>query len=158
VKASTPAAVAAAVSLVAVAVTTRAVSHYASALNGIVIIPGFADIRFALNRGVSFSLLAQDSYLGTTLLTIGTAAVIVVLCLWAYRTTNPRLGMALGMIIGGALYNTVDRALHGGVFDFLYLHLGAMPLFVCNTADIAITIGVMLLLLDSVLRSRATAR
>ena len=156
-KASTLAAISAAISLVAVAATTSVVLHFAPVLNGIAIIPGFADIRFALNRGVSFSLLAQDSPVGATVLTVGTAAVIVVLCLWAYRTTNPRLGMALGTIIGGALYNTVDRALHGGVFDFLYLHLGAMPLFVCNTADIAITIGIIVMLLDSIWDARTTA-
>lgn len=121
------------------------------------IIPGFADIRFALNRGVSFSLLAQDSIVGTNLLTIATVALILALCLWAWRTTNLRLAMAQGTIIGGALFNTVDRALHGGVFDFLYLHLGAMPLFVCNTADIAITIGVVLLLLDGVWDGRKAA-
>ena len=53
------------------------------------------------------------------------------------------------MILGGALGTLVDRALYKAVFDFLYLHLGNMPLFVCNFADIAISAGVVLLLAES---------
>ncbi|HKD48978.1 MAG TPA: signal peptidase II, partial [Rhizomicrobium sp.] len=55
------------------------------------------------------------------------------------------IGVGLGMIIGGALVNNViDRALHATVFDYLAVHLGAIPLFVCNAPDIAISLGVLI--------------
>ena len=118
------------------------------------ILPGFADIKFMVNRGVSFSLLAQDSELGANLLTLGMAALIVALCVWAYQTSSPLLAIAQGTIIGGAIYNTADRALHGSVFDFLVLRLASVPLFVCNVADVAISIGVVLVLLDFIQEAR----
>ena len=58
---------------------------------------------------------------------------------------------------GGALGNLWDRVWHCAVFDFLSLHLGNLPLFVCNFADIAISAGVLLLILDSLLYKPAAA-
>jgi signal peptidase II len=59
--------------------------------------------------------------------------------------------MGYGLIVGGALGNLVDRSLHGSVFDYLFLHLGPVPLFVCNFPDIAISAGVLLLIAESLL-------
>lgn len=114
-----------------------------------VIVPGFADFHPAWNRGVSFSLFAPDSETGRYLL----MAVVALICAWAAAMAwhaNDRLSaLGYGLILGGGVGNLLDRALYGGaVFDFLYLHLGAMPLFVCNFADIAISAGVLLLLLE----------
>lgn len=55
----------------------------------------------------------------------------------------------MGLIIGGALGNLVDRYLYGAVFDFLVLRLGGITLFICNLADISITLGTFGLLIDS---------
>lgn len=67
----------------------------------------------------------------------------------AWRATASVTAAALGLILGGALGNLADRWAHGGgVFDFLWLHLGLTSLFICNGADIAISAGVVLLLLD----------
>ena len=63
--------------------------------------------------------------------------------------------MGYGLIVGGALGNLVDRALHGAVFDYLFLHLGRIPLFVCNFPDIAISSGVILLIAESLLIKQA---
>jgi signal peptidase II len=61
------------------------------------------------------------------------------------------VGLAIGLIIGGALANLIDRYLYGAVFDFLVIRLGGITLFVCNLADIAITLGTLGLLFDSLL-------
>jgi signal peptidase II len=115
-----------------------------------VLIPGLADFRPAWNNGVSFSLLAQDSatgrYLLIALLAVVTAGVLVVM----WRATSPLSSSGLGLIAGGAMGNLLDRIRYeGAVFDFLALHLGRMPLFVCNLPDIFISAGVVLLLAES---------
>jgi lipoprotein signal peptidase len=116
-------------------------------LNGTMLIPGVANVAFAWNRGVSFSLLWQNSDLGSLLLFAGAACIVAALLVWALRTR--RAGVAIGLIIGGALGNLVDRYLYGAVFDFLVIRLGEITLFVCNLADIAITLGTFGLLIDS---------
>ncbi len=142
--------------LVAVAATVVAVHALTSAVLWLAVgdtvttlVPGFADIHFVVNRGVSFGLFAQDSVLGKNILAAATALLIAILATWASRATRPLVGIGLGTIIGGALYNVADRVLYGGVFDFLALRIGSVPLFVCNAADIAISVGVIILLLDA---------
>jgi signal peptidase II len=115
-----------------------------------VLIPGLADFRPAWNNGVSFSLLAQDTatgrYLLIALLSVVTAGVLVVM----WRATSRLSSAGLGLIAGGAMGNLLDRIRYeGAVFDFLALHLGRMPLFVCNLPDIFISAGVVLLVLEA---------
>ena len=126
--------------------------------NSFAIIPGLANFHHAWNRGVSFSLLTQNADSGRYMLMAGLAAISAVVA-WLMWKSPTRLGAAgYGLILGGALGNLIDRALYKAVFDFLYLHLGDMPLFVCNFADIAISAGVVLLLLESVLaKPRSTS-
>jgi lipoprotein signal peptidase len=118
-------------------------------LNGTMLIPGVANVAFAWNRGVSFSLLWQNSDLGSLLLFAGAACIVAALLVWAFRTRRAGVAVAIGLIIGGALGNLVDRYLYGAVFDFLVIRLGEITLFVCNLADIAITLGTFGLLIDS---------
>lgn len=68
-----------------------------------------------------------------------------------WRAEHKLAAIGYGLILGGALGNLIDRARFGAVFDFLFLHLGSMPLFVCNLPDIAISAGVVLLLVEIVL-------
>jgi len=117
--------------------------------SGAVLIPGLADFHHAWNRGVSFSLLTQDSNTGRYLLMALLAVVSLGVAVMAWRATSRLAALGYGVILGGALGNLADRLLYqGAVFDFLYLHLGTMPLFVCNFADIAISAGVVLLVAD----------
>jgi lipoprotein signal peptidase len=118
-------------------------------LNGTMLIPGMANVAFAWNRGVSFNLLWQNSDLGSLLLSAGAACIVAPLLVWAFRTRRARVAVAIGLIIGGALGNLVDRYLYGAVFDFLVIRLGEITLFVCNLADITITLGTFGLLIDS---------
>jgi signal peptidase II len=97
-------------------------------LNGATLIPGFLSVRFTWNRGVSFGLFWQDSDVGSLLLFAGTALIVAVLSVWAYRTQRTRVAVAIGFIIGGALGNLVDRYFDHAVFDFLVLRLGEITL------------------------------
>lgn len=124
---------------------TELVVANAAKLNGSVIIPGLLDIAFHYNRGVSFGLFAQDTEMGSRILILAVSLVIIFFAVLAYRETRNIVAVGLGMIIGGALVNTpLDRAVHGQVFDYLFVHLGATPLFVCNAPDIAISMGVLI--------------
>jgi signal peptidase II len=115
-----------------------------------VIIPGLADFNPAWNTGVSFSLFAQNSVAGCYLLIAILAVISIAVAVMAWRAASVLAAAGFGLVLGGALGNLWDRVLHCAVFDFLSLHLGSLPLFVCNFADIAISAGVILLAVDSV--------
>lgn len=119
------------------------------------------DLSYILNRGVSFGLLAGG---GTArwLLSLFSVAVAAALAWWVARP-QPETGararpawlfpVAVGLIMGGALGNVVDRVRIGAVIDFLDFSGLYFP-WVFNVADSCITVGVVLLLLDSVLAER----
>lgn len=98
------------------------------------------------NSGIAFSLLAGFGSLG--LIVVITAVTAIVLMMW-WRTSDGGRLAAVGyaLIVGGALGNLADRLVYGHVVDFLFLHLGALPLFVFNFADAALTIGPAILIL-----------
>jgi signal peptidase II len=121
----------------------------AHAWDGTTLVPGLLDLHYAWNRGVSFSLFWQSESLGSAILAIALSAIIVVIAVWAFRATNPLLAAGLGLIVGGALGNIADRYVHGAVFDFLVVRLGSFPLFVCNGADIFITLGALAIAWDT---------
>ena len=114
-----------------------------------VLIPGLLDYAQVWNRGVSFGLFRQDSDMGRYFLIAVLAAIVIGVGILAWRAANSLMAAAYGLIVGGALGNLADRALHGAVFDYLFLHLGPAPLFVCNFPDIAISAGVVLLVVES---------
>lgn len=124
-----------------------------------ILIAGLADFRPQWNPCVSFSLcpLTQDSQFGRYLLILLLVLMTLVVAWLLWRATLRLPAAAWGLILGGALGNLLDRLRYGAVFDFLALHLGGLPLFVCNLPDIFISAGVVLLLLDSLL-SRPTPR
>jgi signal peptidase II len=113
----------------------------------------FLDLTLRWNRGVSFSLLTQDTALGQALLLGFTLGATALLGVWLWRSRTWVAATGLGAIIGGALGNALDRALHGAVVDFLDLHLLGRHFFVFNIADAAINVGVALLIVDLVFGS-----
>jgi signal peptidase II len=119
--------------------------------DGVALIPGLLDFSRTWNRGVSFGLLWQNGDTGRYILIVVLAVVAVGVGILAWRATNSLAAMGYGLIVGGAMGNLVGRAIHGAVFDYLFLHLGRMPLFVCNFPDIAISAGVLLLIAESFL-------
>ena len=129
----------------------------AGALHGGALAP-FVDLALRYNRGVSFSLLRQDGALGQALLTGFSLAVVAGLCVWLSRTRTPLTGAGLGLVIGGALGNALDRADAGAVVDFLDLHALGRHFFVFNLADAAISAGVALLIVEGLVGEARTAK
>jgi signal peptidase II len=113
----------------------------------------FFNLVFTWNRGITFGLFnsAEGAEWGRWILLAVTAGISIALTIWLARAKGWRLILALGLVIGGAVGNLVDRALYGAVVDFLDFHLLGYHWYVFNIADSAIVCGVGLLLLDSLL-------
>ena len=109
------------------------------------------------NRGVSFGLFQADDA-GRWILAAFSLAVAAALALWARRVDRPVLATALGLVIGGAIGNLIDRVRLGAVADFIDVSgLGFFP-WVFNVADSAISVGVILLIADSFIPHRRKDR
>ncbi len=111
------------------------------------------DLTFVWNKGVSFGLFKADSLAARLLLLAFGLTVVAVLSYWLLTSTRKFGALALGLIIGGALGNMIDRARFGMVVDFIDfsdIHF----IWVFNVADSAISIGVVLMLLDVWLAER----
>lgn len=107
----------------------------------------FANLTLVWNRGVSFGILG-DGAVGPYLLA-GLALVVAgVLVLWMRRAESRMLGLGLGAVVGGAVGNAIDRLHWGAVADFVDLHVAGWHWPAFNVADAAITIGVVLVLVD----------
>lgn len=125
---------------------------------GKVTITPFLDLVFVKNTGISYSMLNQSSYEGQIALSV--FAVFASLALWGWLAvggTGRLMAWSLGLIMGGALGNALDRVLIGGVADFFSLHAFGFYWYVFNIADVAIVAGVIGLLYDSFIASRNDA-
>ena len=101
------------------------------------------------NRGVSFGFLRADADLARWGLAAFSVAVSIALTVWVRRTGEWLKAVSLGLVMGGAIGNVVDRIRFGAVADFL--DFGPFFPWVFNVADSAITVGIILLLLDSLI-------
>jgi signal peptidase II len=115
----------------------------------IVTVTPFFDLVLAMNRGISYGLLPQDSEFGRWILVMVNLAAAGFFFLWLRRSRNVLLAITLGFLIGGALGNAVDRAAYGAVVDFISLHALGWRWYVFNLADAAIVAGVFGLLYDT---------
>ena len=104
------------------------------------------------NFGISLGLAQAQNDTHRWLLVAATAAIALAVAYWIGREDKAADRLALGLVLGGALGNIVDRVQLGYVVDFLDLHFGAVrPFFVFNVADAAISVGVVILLLRALL-------
>jgi signal peptidase II len=120
----------------------------------IVLLPIF-NLTWTENRGISLGLLHATSASARWFLVAMTAAIAIAVAVWIVR--ERRLGdqLALGLVLGGALGNILDRSRFGYVVDFADLHFGEFrPFLVFNVGDAAISIGVVILLLRAFLLRR----
>lgn len=117
------------------------------------VIDGFFDLVLVMNRGVSFGMLGGAPGWVTVALIVFAILLSVVLCIWMWRADAVLLATGLGLVIGGAVGNVVDRFRFGAVVDFLDFYISDHHWPAFNIADSAITVGVALLILDS-LKSR----
>ena len=117
----------------------------------IVLLPIF-NLSWTENYGISLGLLNAKTEVGRWMLVAVTGAIAIGVAIWIGREKQRGDQLALGMVLGGALGNILDRVRFGYVVDFADLHFGGFrPFLVFNVADAAISIGVVILLLRAFL-------
>jgi signal peptidase II len=116
---------------------------------GVITLAPFFDLVLVWNRGVSYGLFPQDSSLGRWALILFAFGAVVALAAWLARVASPLPAVAIGLIIGGALGNAIDRILYGAVADFFSFHAFGYQWYIFNVADTAIVAGVVGLLYES---------
>jgi signal peptidase II len=124
------------------------------AVGQIVLLPIF-NFTYTENEGISLGLFNASTDVGRWMLVALTSAIAIGVAIWIGREKNKLDQIALGMVLGGALGNILDRTLHGYVVDFLDLHFGNFrPFLVFNVGDAAISIAVVILLLRAFLNRK----
>jgi signal peptidase II len=126
---------------------------------GRVALTPFLDLVLAWNTGISYGLFQHMGPLGQLALFALKLVAVVLLGIWLARTGSRLSAVALGLIIGGAIGNAIDRLVHGAVMDFVLFHITAatwsFQWYVFNLADVAIVAGVVGLLYESLLAGDA---
>jgi signal peptidase II len=117
-------------------------------------VTGFFNLALTMNRGMSFGLFNNDAAFNAIVFTIVAVIIVGGLLAWLWRVVDPLLAVAIGLVIGGALGNVADRLCRDAVVDFLDFHLREWHFYVFNLADAAISIGVGLIVIDSLLSRR----
>jgi len=117
----------------------------------------FFNLVMVWNPGVSYGLFPAHGPLGTALLVVFTMGVVAGLSWWLWGAQRRILAIGLGLVIGGALGNLIDRLIYQKVADFFHFYLHGYDWYVFNVADCAITIGVVALLYDALLRPEPEA-
>jgi len=111
-------------------------------------VTSFFNLVMAWNRGVSFSLLWHEADWMPWLLSAVAVVIVIFLLAWLRQAANRLVALALGLIIGGAVGNVVDRLRFGAVADFLDFHWAGWHFAAFNVADSAISVGVTLIVID----------
>ncbi|MSO70577.1 MAG: signal peptidase II [Alphaproteobacteria bacterium] len=114
----------------------------------------FFNLVLTLNRGISFGLFNRDSEVGPFVFLALSLAIAGGLLFWLRRIDRAWIATAIGLIVGGALGNALDRLRYGGVVDFLDIHAFGYHWPAFNLADSAIVIGVGFLLLEGMVERR----
>ena len=126
---------------------------------GAVQFTSFFDLVLAWNTGISYGLFQSEGLLGQVILLAIMAVAMVALAVWLLRAQSRLVAASLGLIIGGALGNAIDRLAYGAVVDFALFHvtLGGKTFnwYVFNLADVAIVAGVAGLLYDTAFGTNA---
>jgi signal peptidase II len=126
---------------------------------GIVRITPFLDLVLTWNTGISYGLFRQEGPLGQAALLALKAVAVVLLWIWLARTASRLAAVSLGLIIGGAIGNAIDRFAYGAVADFVLFHVTTANFsfnwYVFNLADVAIVAGVIGLLFETLVGAGA---
>jgi signal peptidase II len=135
------------------------VAVYGLGTRGRVPVTPFLDLVLVWNTGISYGLFQQDGALGKWFLLAIKLGAVVLIWVWLARSQSRLTALALGLIMGGALGNAVDRLVYGAVADFALLHLTtaqwSLNWYVFNLADVAIVAGVAVLVYESLVAARA---
>jgi len=114
----------------------------------------FFNLVLTFNRGISFGLFNTPGGMNVLLFPLLAAVIVTLLILWLRRVESPFLAVAIGLVIGGAVGNVIDRVRLGAVVDFLDFYVGTWHWPAFNVADSAICLGVAAMLLDGLLLRR----
>jgi signal peptidase II len=129
------------------------------ASRGAVALTPFLDLTLTFNTGISYGLFPQEGTVGQWALFGFKGAAVVFLWIWLARAPSRLSAAALGLIIGGAIGNAIDRLHWPGVMDFVLFHIDtaawSFRWYVFNLADVAIVAGVVGLLYESLRRGDA---
>jgi signal peptidase II len=112
----------------------------------------FFDLVLVWNQGISYGLLPQENSAGRWGLILFAFGASLALAAWLARVESRLAAASIGLIIGGAIGNAIDRIAYGAVADFFSLHAFGYQWYVFNIADMAIVAGVVGLLYDSLIR------
>jgi signal peptidase II len=119
----------------------------------------FFDFVLTRNTGISYGLFQTQGALGQWVLLALKGLAVALLWAWLARSSDRLTALSLGLIIGGALGNAIDRLAYGWVADFVFFHVSAgtwrFNWYVFNLADVAIVAGVAGLLYESLVQGRA---
>jgi signal peptidase II len=122
---------------------------------GTVRVTSFFDLVLAWNIGISFGWFQNDGQFAQIALMVVKALAVIALAIWMARSRTLLATIALGLIIGGAIGNAIDRVVYGAVVDFALFHVqiggNTFNWYVFNLADVAIVAGVAALLYDSLI-------
>ena len=121
------------------------------------VIDGLFRLVSVWNPGVSFGFLGGDRALPPWVLSAVAVVVCIGLMMWLRRVDRPLTGWGIGLVMGGAIGNVIDRARWGAVFDFADFYVGRWHWPAFNVADSAIVMGVGLMLIDSFLGEKRRA-
>jgi signal peptidase II len=126
---------------------------------GIVTLTPFLDLVLTWNTGISYGLFRQEGPLGQWALLALKAIAVILLWIWLARATTRLTALSLGLIIGGAIGNAIDRYAYGAVADFVLFHVTtgsfSFKWYVFNLADVVIVAGVIGLLYEIVMGASA---
>jgi signal peptidase II len=123
-------------------------------LCSIIEVTPFFSINMVWNYGVSFGLFPAEDDVARFILIGFQIFVSLALFVWLLSVRHVILAAAIGLVIGGALGNVIDRFIYGAVADFFDFHLFGYHWYIFNVADAAIVVGVALLLLDALVLRR----
>jgi len=118
------------------------------------VVTGFFNLVLTFNRGISFGIFNTASAWNAVVFAALAAIIVLALLWWLRRAETWLLAAGIGLIIGGALGNAIDRVARGAVVDFLDFHLGQWHPFAFNLADAGISLGVGLLIIDGLFGRR----
>ena len=118
----------------------------------------FFSVVMVWNRGVTFGFLDDTPFWGQWAFVGLALAIVAVLLLWLRRAETKWRAAAIGLIIGGALGNVIDRVNYGAVADFLDFHVTGYHWPAFNIADSAITLGVAIMFFDALFKPKKTVK
>lgn len=125
------------------------VGFFAIRSSSVLVVSPVFNLVMAWNKGISFGLFNSGG--GTLVFVALAVAIVAALLWWLSRTRERGLQIAIGLVIGGAVGNIIDRLVRGAVIDFLDFHLGRLHWFAFNLADTAICLGVFFIAIDGLL-------